>query len=205
MIEIVHAENGDKVLRFDGRLLASRFDPRQEAQAWAAQRLHFLDKVRTIFILGMGSGHHVAELLHVSPANQVVIEASPEILAASLQVQEFSHARVTILHVPSGRSLRMMDAVKNAVRESFVVVSHTPSITLFPEVYRQCREQLLGRDWGNLNWQWKLRNGPSFDKAARIHPAGEPLSLHDLEQTELVQNSEERERLLFKALRELVK
>jgi hypothetical protein len=51
-----------------------------------------------------------------------------------------------------------------------------------------------------------LRGGPAFDANPRIDSKNnEPLTIYDLEQTELVQSSEERERLLFKALRELVK
>jgi hypothetical protein len=92
------------------------------------------------------------------------------------------------------------------VKESFIVLIHPASLALNKDLYESCRAQLLGREWGALSWQWNLRGGPAFDMNPRIDSKKqEPLTIYDLEQTELVQNSEERERLLFKALRELVK
>lgn len=205
MIEIVSTESGEKVLRFKGRLLASRFDPTREAKEWIESRQCFLKDVRTVFVLGFGSGHHVLELLNSTRAKIIVLEANEEILNIGSKIHKFDESRVSFYHVSNARSLRRIEAVKSAVTKSFIVLTHAPSFALSAEVYKEFSAQLLGRDWGSLSWQWKLRNAPEFDRTARIDAGGEPLSLHDLEQTELVQNSEERERILFKALRELVK
>ncbi len=59
-------------------------------------------------------------------------------------------------------------------------------------------------DFEFLCQNMKQNRHPDFDRTARIDGTT-GLTIHDLEQTELVQNSEEREKLLFKALRELVK
>ena len=205
MIEIVSAESGEKVLRYQGRLLASRFDPIREAQEWIQSRQRFLKDVRTVFVLGIGSGHHIAELVKSTSARIVVLETNEEILNAATDMHGFDNSRVSLNHVPNKRALRKIEAVKIAVTKSFIVLAHAPSFALSADIYKELRAQLLGRDWGNLNWQWKLRNAPGFDRTARIDTGGEPLSVHDLEQTELVQNSEEREKILFKALRELLK
>jgi hypothetical protein len=89
--------------------------------------------------------------------------------------------------------------------DSFIVMSHPASAQIAPEFYRDCRNLLLGRDWGSLNWQWSVKGHPSFDREPNNSGAGEPLTIYDLEKTELVRNSDERERMLLKALRELVK
>lgn len=205
MIEVIDAANGEKVIRYEGRLLASRFNPGQEARDWIAGRPEFLDKVRTIIVLGMASGHHVAELVAKTTAKILVIDTNELILSTAQVVHHFSADRVIFEHVRQARDLRASAQVKKAVQESFVVLVHPTSILLDRTAYEDCRAQLLGRDWGALNWQWKLRNGPSFDTNARVGSDREALTIYDLEQTELVQNSEERERLLFRALRELVK
>jgi hypothetical protein len=205
LIEIVSAETGEKVLRFQGRLLASRFDPRREAREWIASRKKFLGKVRSVFVLGLGSGHHIGELLEATQAKIVVLEASADILQASFDLKAFDSGRVSLHHISSARNLRKIEEVKAAVTQSFIVMTHAPSFSLFPEIYKDCQTQLIARDWGNLNWQWKLRGAADFDRTPRIDGTGETLSLHDIEQTELVQNSEEREKILFKALRELIK
>jgi hypothetical protein len=206
MIEVVEAANGEKVIRFEGRLLASRFNPSQEARDWLARRPEFLTKVRTIIVLGMASGHHIAELVEKTEAKILVIDTNEQILETSQTIQSFPTNRVVVEHVRNSRDLRSRVQVKKAVAESFIVLAHPVSALLDGKVYDECRAQLLGRDWGALTWQWKLRNGPDFDTNSRIDGAPfNPLTIYDLEQTELVQNSEEREKLLFRALRELVK
>ncbi len=205
MIEIVTCNNGLKVLRYAGRLLASRFDPEVEAQHWLNSRREFLETARTVFVLGLGSGYHVGEILKRTTANVIVLEASTEVIAANSEFHSFDPLRVNLIPIVSARTLRSQDAVREAIQQSFIVLSYAPSVSLSPELYAQCRAQLIGRDWGTLNWQWKIKGGPNFDTAVQVTKVDSPLTIYDLEQTELVQNSEERERLLFKALRELVK
>lgn len=206
MIEIVYAEDGEKVIRYDGRLLASRFNPKKEAQEWLSGRGEFLANVRTVVVLGLGSGHHISALLEKTSARILVLEANEEIFEAGQSIQSFDPRKVRIEHVTSAKALRSLDSVKAAVKESFVVLVHPASLSVNGDLYESCRAQLLGRDWGSLNWQWNLTGAPAFDTNPRIDSkAQEALTIYDLEQTELVQNSEEREKLLFKALRELVK
>ncbi len=206
MIEILDAVHGGKVIRYQGRLLASRFDPRSEAFAWVESRREFIDSVKNIVVLGLGAGHHVAALVENCAARILVLEASDEILEAGSALHDFNKDRVRIERITTARALRASDAVKAAVKESFIVLVHPASNAVNLELYQSCRDQLLGREWGALSWQWKMRNGPDFDANPRIDSKkGEALTIYDLEQTELVQDSEEREKLLFKALRELVK
>ncbi len=205
MIEVVQTPDGEKVLRYNGRLLASRFDPLSEAKAWLASRMNLLQQVKTVFVLGLGSGHHVMELLKHTPGRIVVLETESEIIEYGHQLAGLKDNRVTIEEIKSASSLRAMDAVKSGVRESFVVLRHGPSVAASSKLYREVQAQLLGRDWGSLTWQWKLKGHPDFDSLPAIGATEKPLTIYDLEQTELVSNSEERERLLFKALRELVK
>jgi hypothetical protein len=206
LIEILDAVNGDKVIRYEGRLLASRFDPKREAEAWVEGRMEFLADIRTVIVLGLGSGHHISALMQKTHARILVLEASEEIFEAGQKINSFDPIKVRVEHFKSARTLRASEAVKAAVKESFIVLNHPASLALHKNLYESCRAQLLGREWGALNWQWNLRGGPAFDANPRIDSKNEePLTVYELEQTELVQSSEERERLLFKALRELVK
>jgi hypothetical protein len=206
VIETFTAQNGSLVIRLDGRLLASAVDPLAEAREWVQRRRILLTKVKSIFVLGAGSGYHVAELLIQTDANIVVIERSPELVAAVQRIQGFESKCVQFVSVEKSAALRGHEQVRAAVNESFLVLQHAPSLANDQEFYRDCKNQLLGRDWGSLNWQWQLKGFAPLDAQPKIHAAGETqLSIYDLEQTELVQNSIERERMLVKALRELVK
>lgn len=205
MIEFVESAKGGKVIRCDGRLLASRIDPESEAAEWLASRRDFIKNVKNVFVLGLGSGHHVRALLEKTEATVIVLEANAGIYNVAEQLGLPMSMKLKIQKVSSARDLRANEAVKAAVRESFVVLSHPASAALYPQVYDEIRAQLIGRDWAALNWQWKTRNAPGFDDNPRIDSNGEPLTIHDLEQTQLVRNGEEREKLLLRALRELVK
>lgn len=204
MIELLTNANGQTVIRRDGRLLASQVDPVAEAKAWLSRRMRFMDKVKTVFVLGMGAGYHIQVLCETTSAKIVVIEPDLEVIEAAAKIHSFPADRVLIETVQSPRGLRSAQSVRDGVRASFVVLLHPASRACDPAFYKDCQAQLTGRDWGSLNWQWKLKNGPSLDSSPRV-ATEEALTIYDLEQTELVQNSEERERMLIKALRELVK
>ena len=136
---------------------------------------------------------------------ELFVEFDPTLGSIS-RFQSAVQAKITAIPtLPKAAEGLKIEEVKTGVTQSFIVMTHAPSFSLFPEIYKDCQAQLVARDWGNLNWQWKLRGGAEFDRTPSIDGTGEALTIHDIEQTELVQNSEEREKLLFKALRELIK
>jgi len=205
MIEWIAAKSGDQVIRWEGCLLASRVDPAAEAVDWYQRRATFVSKVKTAFVLGAGSGFHISEVARRTAARIVVIEPSLELVEAVLPTLGACGSRVAFVSAGSARELRANDEVRAAVKSSFVVLDHPPSVNRDRGYFRECKTQLLGREWGALNWQWKLKGCADFESQPRISTGEAPLTIYDLEQTELVQDSRERERMLFKALRELVK
>jgi hypothetical protein len=207
VIEVVEtASDGLKIIRRDGRLLASRIDPRREAEEWVGRRRVLLEDVKTIFVLGLGAGYHVLALTAVTAARVLVIEPDAELVEAARTIHSFDPARVEFETASSPGGLRASERVRAAVRDSFLVLEHAPSRAADPEFYGAAFALLNGRDWGALTWQWRLKGHAALDATPRLGGAGDtPLTIHDLEQTELVRDSEERERLLLKALRELVK
>jgi hypothetical protein len=205
VIESEISRSGRPVLRANGRLLASGVDPVSEASEWLNQRRTFLDKVKSVFVLGAGSGYHIAELLNQTTAKIVVIEVDTQLIAQVRELHAFDSDRVSFVALTHIRDIRSSASIRIALQDSYVVLQHNPSVYRHIETFRDCRNVLVARDWGNLNWQWQLRGSPSLDPEPRITKNEQPLTILDLEQTELVRNSEERERMLVKALRELVK
>lgn len=203
MIEVLSGKNGNAVLKFEGRLLASRFDPRAEAALWVDRRKTFLDKVQTVFILGAGSGYHILELSRRVQADLIVIEPSLELIDAVIGLHKLDTSRTHFECVQSGKGLRACARVRKALKTSFLALVHPPSREGREKLFEELLVQLLGRDWGSLTWQWQLQDFGEL--AAQPRVTAERLTIYDLEQTELVQDSAEREKLLLKALRELVK
>lgn len=206
MIEALAAQNGSTVLKDQGRWLSSSVDPEAEARSWVSRRREFLDKVRTVFILGAGSGYHIQELSLHTEAMIVVIETRPELITAVRAIHAFDSDRIKIICASNVKQLRASEEVRSAVAQSFIVLHHGPSAATNPSLFQEFQNQLVGRDWGSLHWQWQLKGFEPLEKQQHIHAVGtEPLSILDLEQTELVRDSGEREKMLIKALRELVK
>ncbi len=205
MIETLSAQSGRIILKDGGRLLASAFDPESEAREWMSRRKEFLDKVKYVFVLGAGAGYHIAELSAHTEAGIVVLETRAALIEAVREIHAFDSDRVKFECVRSAKELRAAAAVRSAIANSFVVLQHGPSLAADPALFRELHAQLMGRDWGGLNWQWQMKGFSTLESQPQIHKTGEALTILDLDQTELVQNSEERERMLVKALRELVK
>lgn len=205
MIECVTSQSGLPVLRVNGVLLASRFDPMAEARAWLERRQTLIDSIRTIFVLGWGCGYHVQALRERTQAKIIVIECNSEIYTTAKDwIHDLEDVHVEIFE--QSADLRLRGAIREGVRRgSFIVLHHPASVHIHPKFYNDCLQQLLGRDWGSLNWQWNVRGRSALGNPPRIEPKGEPLTIHDLEACEVIENLEEREKLILNALRELVK
>lgn len=206
MVEVIDSNiPGHKVLRVNGRLLASRFNPVEEARQWLDRRSEFLTQVKTVIVLGLGSGYHLDVILKECAARIIVLEQSSEVIEKVNEIRNIDSTRIQIEHLESARQVKAMESIRQSVKHSFVVLVHPASFAQNSELYREVRDLLIGREWGGLQWQWYLAGGPELDAVPSIAATEAPLTIYDLEQTELVQNSSERERLLIQALRELVK
>jgi hypothetical protein len=205
VIETTTAKNGSLVVRDGGRWLASAFDPQSEARTWLARRREFLDKVKCVFVLGAGSGYHIHALSTQTSADIVVIDTRIDLIEAVRTIHAFDSDRIKFVCVDSTRQLRAAESVRAGVAQSFVILQHGPSLASHPILFRELHAQLLGRDWGALNWQWKMMGLSTLESQPQIQKGADALTILDLEQAELIQDSTERERMLVKALRELVK
>src|SRR4051812_47302968 len=112
MIETLKAQNGSEVIRYAGRLLSSAVDPLSEARDWVGRRKLMLNRVKTIFILGAGSGYHVSELFIHSDAQLVVIDSSQELMDAMQSIQRFQDCRVKFVSAQKASALRSNAAVR---------------------------------------------------------------------------------------------
>lgn len=209
MIEKLLTPDGQTVFRLNGCLLSSRIDPRQEAKSWLESRRELLLGVRTIVVLGLGSGYHIEELLSATTADILVIENNSLLIAAFSDAPDradlLKSSRVTVAQVSNLREVRQDRQIRAAASRSFIVLDFPASVNRDREFYRSVRELLLGRHWGSLTWQWQLKSKSTLHHNPRVESSDQPLTILDLEKTDFVQNRPERERMLVKALRELVK
>ena len=199
MIERLTTPTGDVVTRVDGRLSASRIDPRAEARAFVDDRAALLDQVQTVFILGLGAGYHVAEVAARTAARVVVIEPRADVIAALPLT--FDPERIFIEQLDAADRVRASSRVRTGLAQSYLVLVHPASRGSDPDLYREVAALLCARQPAAFSFVWALRD---------LAPLGEvsgpgPLTIHDLVQAEVIADAGERERALLRALKELVK
>jgi len=202
MIEVLRAACGADVLKQDGRLLASRHAPGEESRAWLARRMSLLQNVKTLFVLGAGSGYHIREIVQTCEAQVIVVENNAEVVTAVERLQQFAAERVQFVVVSSLKDLRAHEVVRKSLVGSYLVLDWPASFSTNRTFFTDCRQFLLGRDWGSLTWQWQLRGFAPLFSQPRAGQSEKPLSIVDLDSADHLST---REGLLIKALRELVK
>lgn len=205
MIEWIEAESGEKVIRCDGRLLASRYNPGQEARDWLARRRVFVSSVKTVFILGAGSGHHIRAVAQATEAQIIVIELRNDLVEAVRPLLSEFKDRIVFTSALTARDVRASEDIRKGLQNSFVILEHPASVHLDIEAYKDISTWLRARDWGPLNWQWKLKGLSPLDAQPKLLTSEKPLTILDLDDCDLVKGGVEKERLLLMALRELVK
>ncbi len=71
-MEIERARTGARVIRWQGRLLASRIDPVGESELWVAEDIRCASK-KPLVVVGLGSGYHVLAVAKMRPDVPTVV------------------------------------------------------------------------------------------------------------------------------------
>ena len=188
-----------EVARLNGRLLASRVDPVGEAKRWVERRRPFLNRVRGIFVLGIGSGYHVAELARETKAKILVIERHTELARTVTGTELWRNSRAQSVVAQSLTELWSNELLRFMVESSYLVLSHQPSRAAFPKFYAAAEKRLIARDPKSLRWLMELRG----ETAVPNMPTSGPLSIHHLVAAD--QSAQARRDMPAHALRGLVK
>lgn len=170
-VDSVTAKSGHPVPVYRDRPLYSRYDPRREAEAWAATTVSDTPSLEHVyFIFGFGLGYHVEALLRKDPyAHLVVCEPSLAWWRRLLELRDvrhiIKHERVTVL--PGADFSLGSDAFNRLATGTFtgeVKMAELPVYkTLFPDEYAQWANQALDslrhlrvglatREWWKKRW-----------------------------------------------------
>lgn len=92
-LAVITAKNGDRVPVWRDQPLASRYDPRREANAWAAGLVNDLSATgRVYLVFGLGLGYHLEALLQKDPgAHFMVFETEPGWWRRLLELRDVRH------------------------------------------------------------------------------------------------------------------
>lgn len=212
MISVENARGGQPVLKKEGRWLASSFDPVKEAMAWAKQAAQTLGPGDCLFVFGLGSGYHVAELAKILRRDRyLVIESDPEIARVVFDlIPEIDESRVVIETdwIKLVNDDRFRDVLAGVYRYS----KYGPSCQMSPEFYRFVENLLIGRD--RISFLLQLKARPNIwalldpEKVAEFGSmtgsGGELVSIKTLQKLFSEKSNNQRERQIWRVLEELV-
>lgn len=207
MIEVVQAKNGSAVHVKNGKYLASSFDPQKEAETWWTHCQRLVKHSQTAFVLGLGSGYHVAILSRqISQQTVVVIECDQQLI--DLNAKQFANTNVQVVHVADWRKLYQNEIVQKAVVQNYSVLLHSPSLNAEQEFFANAHKFLLARNVEGLFAL--LRSRPELleeideIKLADLARSTEPVTIKTLTRLMKPGSYTNPNRRLWKVLEELV-
>lgn len=206
MITVETSRSGLPILKEEGRLLASSFDPVKEAETWADHVEPLLGPGAVAIIVGIGAGYHIAALKARRPSLTVLaLDASSEIADHALKFNPSLTALDVI--VESDRlALTQAPRLHDAMGGHYVPLVHGPTAQQHPEWCEAVFAFLLGRD--KLSFLLQLRLRPELfallEPARIAEIANEPISIKTLQRAFRADAGRNRERRLWRVLEELV-
>lgn len=209
-LEKVITRSGETVFKWQGRMTASSYDPRREAQEWLTSLALSMASESRLFVLGVGSGYHLVALRQAFPKRRIMaVDISTELIEGALGLHGSSLDGVDLVAIPTEAELLATERVRNYLRAPLQVVDHPASQQGSVMRYKEVRARVLNRE-PVLFADW-LRREPRF---ARLFPLqaiaggddGQLLSIKDLCRfVDTRGNANREDVLIIKALRELVK
>ena len=206
MIESATAKNGSLIYLKDGKYLASSFDPQKEAEGWFRNCQRLTKYARTVFVLGLGSGYHIAVLKRELPeAKIVVIESDQELVAA---FQSANSVECEIICEADWRRLFQHSSVSGGVQNTYAVLLHPPSYNVEKEYFGNAYKFLLARSVEGLFAL--LKNRPEMlseldeAKLADLARSTEPVTIRTITKAMKATPYANDTRRLWKVLEELI-
>ena len=203
MIEVIGARSGDRTLSIGGKLLASKIDPRSEAERWCDKYKSELMGIKTAFVLGAGAAYHLSVLQKTYPhLNIVCIEFNKDIIKQVRDSIEISLLGISIHYAENSEAVFEIDEVRKALKSSYKVLLHPSSMVHAAEIAKDSMLQLNGRLEFGLKEILSIRTGKE-DVASPKQNDQQLFTLHELEDVFI--SEELGDMRAFNTARELIK
>lgn len=151
MIETTKSKDGHIVVKFDGRNLASTYEPEGEAIKWVSKHKSLIHGVRTVFVLGAGSGYHIAALRSQFPSLKIVVYDPRQALIREIK----KHWSFDLLEIHFINSID--EIVDKHIASSFLSLRHISSWYGFEKEFLDIERYLTGRFDIGFQKQLELR------------------------------------------------
>ena len=119
MIEIEKSKTGLPIMKIEGRLVNSSYDPMTEAQNWLAGVSARIRDYDVIFLLGIGSIYHCLALQNSFPNKKIVVlETDPQLIKTSLELLS-DLKKIQICQIADAKDLLIIPEVMSLTEEIF--------------------------------------------------------------------------------------
>ncbi|MCB0749566.1 MAG: hypothetical protein KDC90_19060 [Ignavibacteriae bacterium] len=158
MIEFKLSKDGNRIFLWNGRQLCSSYAPIDEAKNWVQKSLPKLFPEKTLIILGLGNGYHVAEVLSQFPEKKIiVINDLPEIVTVASEIIGLRSGLVNIISATRVEELVSSSEFTKIFKNSFRVVRFFPATALHIDFFSAMKDLLRGRTYSSLMFHLSMR------------------------------------------------
>ena len=131
------------ILKFDNKLICSQVDPVREAQKWLSHQE--IGNVKSLIVLGVGSGYHLKELCHANPQRNILaIDLHREPLEF-FKKEHGSYSQLRFYHYRNLTELSLRSHVIEVLKDSYKVLTFHPVVLHEVDSYQLISDFLLGR------------------------------------------------------------
>lgn len=171
---------GENILAWQGRRLASLYDPHSEALNWINKYKPWLPWVRSCIVLGAGSGFHIRRLMAEFHGQILVLDPRAELISANRALVTWDRG-IDWIRLDSGEEWSRESSIIGTLKlGSYLLLDHSPSQIDFEKEFESARNKLRARDWRSLHWLGKLRDHSLHIDSKVFESTGGPLGLQDI-------------------------
>lgn len=199
-VEFHLTEMGKSVASLSGRQLSSFVDPCKEAHNWVDHYKHLISGKDVIFVLGLGSGYHVDELLRGTKSKIVVVEQLPDLISHFEKNFNSETKRIQFISLDESSNEFKKILCDKGVRYS--TLTFAPAILHEQKRYARIYEDLSGRSSRGVQTHFMLRGVDQFFSPEGIDFQSPGKAYRSLAQDQALSS---RWQNVFKMMSELVK
>ena len=156
MLEVIESKTGLPTIRLNDRLLASKVDPRREAEKWAEKMAHELHGIKAAIVLGAGAGYHLSALKAQAPHLDVIaLEESREIIQFHNKSLELARFGIRLIQLDT--DILANESLRKAIGSSYKVIVHPSAQLSFSKSVTAVKDYLNARTKESLVQIGQLR------------------------------------------------
>ncbi len=207
MIERVKAKDGQTILKLNGRQICTSLNPLREARDWVKKNSRRFAEMKTVIVIGVGCGFHLAEIRRRFENTKIVaLDFNQELIDFSAETHGLDLVGAELIKVGSVTEVAKNSTIRAAIAGSYAVVRFMPCTNQQLEQYNELECTMLGRNILGFKMVVgaRARMGEIFNPKVNMAAITSNPTVTIKSLFESLGPNETSESLMVRALRELV-